>query len=252
MVILLDQIVTGGSQPGRRVGKYEIAKVSRLRPSRTFEGSDGIFRAPESDGVEFPFHITRGNGSKRHEVDKILRVRAGVGGGGVGGSPQAVVEEFIELRTSGQVVASPDLATAEVVEGRQDFSGGLEVWNLSGELTEPCEETSSGFRCVLSEQNDFHAAGGLGPWTVPLILTVNEAGLISATEISVVEWESTINPFNTRFMDWFGLAHPEVAAQMSGAPMSNTFNPEDARLALEYVDEFVAQSDDYPIDGTDS
>ena len=53
-------------------------------------------------------------------------------------------------------------------------------------------------------------------------------------------------------MDWFRLAHPEVAAQMSGAPMSDTFNPEDARLALEYVDEFVAQSDDYPIDGTDS
>jgi len=167
------------------------------------------------------------------------------------GSPQAVVEEFIELRTSGQVVPSPDLATADVA-GSQDFAGGLEVWKLSGELTEPCKQTASLFRCVLSEQNDFHAAGGLGPWTAPLILTVNEAGLISSIEASIVEWESTINPFNTRFMDWFGLAHPEVAAQMSGAPMSNTFNPEDAGLALEYVDEFVAQSDDYPIDGTDS
>jgi len=167
------------------------------------------------------------------------------------GSPPAVVEEFIELRTSGQAVASLDLATADVADD-QDFAGGLEVWNLSGELTEPCKETFSGFRCVLSEQNDFHAAGGLGPWTAPLTLTVNEAGLISAINASIVEWRSTISPFNARFMAWFGLAHPEVAAQMSGAPMSDTFNPEDARLALEYVDEFVAQSDDYPIDGTDS
>ncbi len=160
--------------------------------------------------------------------------------------PRAVVEEFIDLRSSGQAALSLDLATAEVVEDSQ-FAGGLEVWNLRGELTEPCEETASGFRCVLSEQNDFHAAAGLGPWTATLRLTVNEAGLISATGVSVAEWESTIRPFNARFMAWFGLAHPEVAAQMSGAPMSNTFNPEDARLALEHVDEFVAQSDDYPI-----
>ena len=161
--------------------------------------------------------------------------------------PRGVVEEVIDLQSRGKGLAALELATDEVADGARNFAEGLEAWNLRGELTEPCEELSPNvFECVLIESNDFHAAGGLNPWEYHGTFTVNEADQISDLQHRIVEW-GTIRPFNLRFRSWLREAHPEEATRMGGTPMEPEFNAEIAEIALEYVDEFVAQSDDYSI-----
>jgi len=161
-------------------------------------------------------------------------------------SPRAVVEEFIDLQSSGQIVASLELATDEMADRERDSYEGFEVWNSRSEQTEPCQEISqSRFRCVTLDYDDFHGAGGLNPFENHTTFTVNEAGVISDVTTSLVDFPA-ISGFNLRFMSWLTEAHPEQAAQMS-LPPSDNFNAEAARIALQYVDEFVAQSDDYPI-----
>lgn len=160
--------------------------------------------------------------------------------------PSGVVGDFIELTTSGEHVAALDLATPETAASQRDFSEALEVWNLRSELTEPCEATESAVWCVFSDVTDFHKAGGVSPYTVTVGFVVNDAGLISGMDFSISEWESVIQPFNFDFWIWIRNAHPE--AELEFAPMGSTFNAERARIALEYVDEFVAQSDVYPIE----
>ncbi len=90
-------------------------------------------------------------------------------------------------------------------------------------------------------------AGGLSPWESHLTFTVNEANQISDMSFNVIEWDTKILPFNTQFFSWLTEAHPEVAAQMGFPPMGFGFNAENAETALQYLDEFLAQSDDYPI-----
>jgi hypothetical protein len=41
--------------------------------------------------------------------------------------------------------------------------------------------------------------------------------------------------------------HLDEVNAMAGRPMTDVFNAEDARIALRYVDEFVAQDDRYPV-----
>jgi len=161
-------------------------------------------------------------------------------------SPEAVVQEFIDLQNSGQIDASLELVTAEVADRERDFFEGIEVWNPRSEQTEPCQEMSPNkFRCVTLEYDDFHGAGGLTPFENHMTFTVNEAGVISDVTDSLVEFGSIVS-FNVQFASWLGGAHPEQAAQMS-LPPSDGFDAEDARIALQYVDEFVAQSPFYPI-----
>ena len=157
-----------------------------------------------------------------------------------------VVGEFVELRASGQHSAALDLTTPETAESQRDWFEAMEVWNLRSELTEPCEETESAVSCVFSEVTDFQKAGGIGPYPVTVVFDVNEAGLISDMEFTISEWRTVIQPFNLGFWIWIRDAHPE--AELEFAPTGSQFNAEKARIALEYVDEFVAQSDVYPIE----
>ncbi len=163
------------------------------------------------------------------------------------GDQGTVVEEFIDRRSSGQRVASLELATAEFANSERDYQAGFEAWNARAELVEPCEELPpKAFRCVLLETNDFFAAGGLGPWETRITISFNEANQISDLSFDVVDWDKYNSPFHNRFLSWLRDAHPEEAAGL-GVTLLNDLNAENARIALQYVDEFVAQSDDYPI-----
>ena len=67
--------------------------------------------------------------------------------------------------------------------------------------------------------------------------------------------------FNQAFHQWLSDTYPDVYSQMdpgyisgnvsSNAPGFNTQNPEHMLIAVEYVEEFVAQSDTYPLDRKD-
>ena len=157
-----------------------------------------------------------------------------------------MVEEFIDLRSSGQLVASLELATAEFANSERDYQAGFEAWNARAELVEPCEELPPlAFRCVLLRTNDFFAAGGLGPSETRILISFNEANQISDLNFGSSDFDNT-SRFHNSFLSWLRDAHPEEAAGM-GATLMNDLNAENAQIALQYVDEFVAQSDNYPI-----
>lgn len=165
----------------------------------------------------------------------------------IGTDPETVVQEFLDRRASGDMNGALDLMTPELAERERDFFEGLGAWNSRGEQEVPCRPlTSFQLGCVLSEVNDFHAAGGLTPYATNLRLTVNADGLVSGSAIGISEW-SILQTFNNRFAAWLAETHPDAFAAMTGVPMGRAFGEADARIALKYVEEFVAQSDQYPL-----
>lgn len=96
--------------------------------------------------------------------------------------------------------------------------------------------------------NDFTGPGGLvDTMTDTFVLT--DIGKIN------LRIQAHDNPFfeqfNRAFWDWLTVAHPDVYADIT--PIDNESlpgwdrDPDDMLTALEYVDEFIAQSDMYPI-----
>jgi len=63
--------------------------------------------------------------------------------------------------------------------------------------------------------------------------------------------------FNRAFHQWLSDTHPDVYAEMDpryisgNGPGFDTENPEHMLVAIDYVEEFVAQSNTYPLDPTD-
>ncbi|MBT8202857.1 MAG: hypothetical protein KJO87_06090 [Acidimicrobiia bacterium] len=165
------------------------------------------------------------------------------------GTPLSVAEKFIEAGLTGGGSEGLHLLTPQFLEEQQDFQNAFAAWNDRYERVGPCEENplTQMIRCVVLHHTDFHAAGGLSPFEQTMDFVVNDAGQIGDIRFSVEGWFTKIAPFNSSFMAWLDEAHPEEAAKMSDTPMGPAFNSEDARIALQYVDEFVAQSDIYPI-----
>ena len=118
--------------------------------------------------------------------------------------------------------------------------------------------------CLSTSTDDFYSTGGIVD-TQTATFTVTEDGRISTQDSVGIEgdipWEETeFGMFNFAFWSWLMDAHPGVFDEIGPAPhnMSNIpglddsfggdrHEPEEMLVALQYVDEFVAQSDVYPL-----
>ena len=124
------------------------------------------------------------------------------------------------------------------------------------ELVEPCRviETSptgeSTVQCLTIERNDWHGPAGI-TYSATQTFVVNAENKIS----SVDQHGSCCRDefaYNAGFWLWLQVAHPDVYEEIK--PDGNSDNlpgwprdEADMLIAVQYVDEFVAQSDDYPI-----
>ena len=129
------------------------------------------------------------------------------------------------------------------------------------EIVDPCDvtgETEAGdtiVECVLKDANDFWAVGGVSD-TITQTFTVNKDGLISGGEGGFSSGRR--DSFNSAFHTWFEATYPDVYSDAgfrkfgsSNGPGFDTRNPELMLVGVEYVEEFVAQSDRYPLDPSD-
>ena len=128
------------------------------------------------------------------------------------------------------------------------------------EVVEPCEVTGENaageavVECLLSNTDDFWGVGGIFD-TKTQTFTVNADGLITSQRNIFASSRRDI--FNRAFHQWLSDIHPDVYAEMdigrisSNGPGFDTQNPEHMLVAVDYVEEFVAQSDTYPLDPTD-
>lgn len=169
---------------------------------------------------------------------------------------QAVVEAMFETYNDEGPEASLRYYSTHEADRFRDHMAGLEVWNDRLTVVEPCRETPVGtIVCVMAEQHDFHQAGGLEPFTNTFTFRVNDAGEISFVSQSVPDHFRTYYTYRSRFRIWVSETHPESVARIGSLPgnyrgPSRFFDGDSAAAVLELVDEFVAQSDDYPIESS--
>lgn len=171
----------------------------------------------------------------------------------------AVVMSSYEAMNNGDIDGYLALFTEEAAaRERREFLQVLVNMNQQSELAEPCrliEPTPAGearVACTATLSDDFHGPGGLTA-TVAETFVVTDTGEISLRFTTEENFDGILE-FNLAFGEWLMVAYPEVhadiapleAGRIPGAGELDD-EPDDMLVALEYVDEFVAQSDDYPI-----
>lgn len=130
----------------------------------------------------------------------------------------------------------------------------LSAANYKATPTEFCEQLEpetpgeSLVACTITETNDFHGGGGIS-LTREEVFVVDEQGLITGATARVLTFtQPGYYTFNQAFFDWLRTAHPAVHAEIR--PTITTHlpaEPEHMQAALEFLDEFLAQSERYPI-----
>ena len=118
--------------------------------------------------------------------------------------------------------------------------------------------------CESTDTDDYYGAGGVvESGTTTFLVTVGHK-ISSRDTVSSEEdvpWEATeLGMFNLAFWSWLMDAHPAVFDEIGPVPanlyslpglddlfLSDRHQPDEMLVALDYVDEFVAQSGVYPI-----
>lgn len=116
-----------------------------------------------------------------------------------------------------------------------------------------CEASSSVpivVDCLISESNDWHGKAGI-THDVETEFQLNDELLISSWTFDYGCCADEF-AFNSAFASWMSEAHAEVffdirAMERSSFPGYQR-DPAHMAAAVEYVDEFLAQSEDYPVD----
>lgn len=197
------------------------------------------------------------------------------GGGDVALDPDVeVVQSAIEARNRGDIEAykasltGGELDFEEAVHVEEALSYANQKTELVGCLVTGQSQTGlSIVECESTTTDDFYGAGGIvGSGTMTFF--VNEEGKISGIsdetdDIPFVKTEVAI--FNNAFWLWLMDAHPAVFDEIAFGPGSrdsipglsfpasinfgvdDLHDPAEMGIAVQYVDEFVAQSDVYPL-----
>lgn len=133
-------------------------------------------------------------------------------------------------------------------EFQRSFIAANEQWEFSGS----CEEHSVQGRvaCPMTLENDFMGPAGLYFDVPALRFEVSQAGNIE--HIGAEVWRIAGDPedYFAAFDAWLNAAHPEVHAGLGPRVEDWGMLPsaEDMPSVLPYVDEFLAQSADYPLE----
>ena len=128
------------------------------------------------------------------------------------------------------------------------------------EIVEPCQvtgESTSGdtvVECLLQDITSFWGVGGISDTRLQTF-KVNSDGLITNNRSTFSS--NRRDAFNAGFHLWLSDTYPDVWSEMDpgyitgSGPGFDTKNPDHMLTAVEYVEEFVAQSDKYPLDPSD-
>ena len=138
------------------------------------------------------------------------------------------------------------------LESNDDYYAGFMALQHRLEITGSCRSlvdltARHRVRCPMSQSDRFHRTGGL---QISDTVTFSfEDGRISRMSFDVVSTTRSPTYFtvymkmDVDFRLWLESAYPEVAAVLSDTETSLV---ESGELFVRYVDDFVAQSDDYP------
>ena len=174
----------------------------------------------------------------------------------------SVVMSQYEAWNNGDVDAYLATFTGELAQDGIDPNGVTAVLlnaNAQIEVVEPCRviETNpvvgSTVQCSITQRDDFRGPAGITEARTDTFV-VDLEGLISSVDDTSTCCDAEFE-FNNRFWQWLEFAYPAVYDEIK--PQDFAFDKEslpgytqDAAhmlIAIRYVEEFVAQSPDYPI-----
>ena len=171
----------------------------------------------------------------------------------------ATVEAMVAARNAGDFEAWVDFFSDnssvfgtrdEWWEWQRSMMAANEVWTITGE----CQpDVVFAVVCPFTLVNDFTGPGGIF-YTVPALrIAFDDAGEIAS--IGANSWNIAADraEYWVAFDAWLSEAHPEVHSAF-GPPVPGQESlpaAEDMGTALEYVDEFLAASDVYPLGEND-
>lgn len=116
-------------------------------------------------------------------------------------------------------------------------------------IVEPCTVPAPDVVvCTITETTDFFGAGGLSI-TKTETFAFDDDGRISERSSAVrAMTQPGYYVYTQAFNEWMAEAHPDVYAEIRPEIITHLpQTPEDMRRALEYIDEFIAQSGRYPV-----
>ena len=169
-----------------------------------------------------------------------------------------VVEAMIEARNSGDYEAwrsffpedRPEIFGGTIedeseLEWQRSHMAANDVWTITGE----CNDVGSRVLCPMTLVNGFYGPAGIF-YTVPGMafdFTVED----ELVGIGSGFWDIAGDPeeYAGAFDSWLAEAYPEIHAGFGPRVEGEGAlpNPEDMPIAVQYVDEFIAQSDVYPL-----
>ncbi len=176
----------------------------------------------------------------------------------------AVVFSAIEARNSGDIDAYKASLTGEELgfEVQARLAEAFTYANATTELSD-CRVTAntprgSVVKCESISTDDFYGAGGIvDSGTMTFLVTEDLKISVISNEGDDIPWEETETAmFNLAFHSWLMDAHPSVFDDIVAFPdeLGNIpglnfggHQPAEMGIAVQYVGEFVAQSDVYPI-----
>ncbi len=111
-------------------------------------------------------------------------------------------------------------------------------------MAEPCKMVANSVECELTIENDLFASAGLAPTLTSAFFFDRAGKIITVNE----DFSSDLGAFFTGYITWMKEAHPDAHAQIMEAEAIPymLMTPVNAPVFLAHVDEFVAQSAEYP------
>lgn len=132
------------------------------------------------------------------------------------------------------------------LDWQRSFMAANEVWTIDGDCRELAGDRVA---CPFTLRNEFHGPAGLWFEVPELTFSFADDGLIGSLGANSWEIAGDLGDYNSAFDAWLGETHPDVHANFGPRVEGEDGLPsaDDMPVALQYVDEFVAQSDKYPL-----
>lgn len=111
-------------------------------------------------------------------------------------------------------------------------------------MAEPCKLIGNSVECELTVENDLFVPAGLAPTLTSAFFFDRGGKIVTVNE----QFSADLGDFFGAYITWMKEAHPDVHGQIMEADSIPymLMTPENAPLFLAHVDEFIAQSTDYP------
>lgn len=151
--------------------------------------------------------------------------------------------------------------------GESTYRAIVAAANERAVVVEPCNVVSLSaedrrvVKCTISYSNDYHGPADIdyGEPRVETLLVTKDGKIDGMYDDHVSPPESdpaSFGAYNRAFYDWLEVAYPDVYEEIKvddGESIPGWFaqDPGHMTIAIEYIEEFVAQSDVYPLERND-